>query len=141
MALLVQFLLRLCFGLAAGMAITSSKLVTSGYYRNHLYVTLGLSALAAMFSRSVSPESFWWALAAAVLSYVGAVCWLYEKHRAGVICLVLVAISACGGAVFQSDATHASEVPSEAITTDSTTSDQSIQSQRIKPDSAVEKVG
>ncbi len=47
MALLTEFLLRLSFGLAAGMAIVPPRLVTSGYYRNHLYVTLGLSAARA----------------------------------------------------------------------------------------------
>ena len=48
MALLAQFLLRLSFGLAVGMAVTSPRLVSSGYFRNHLYVTLGLTTLAAL---------------------------------------------------------------------------------------------
>ena len=48
MLLLTQFLLRLSFGLAVGMAITSPRLVSSGYFRNHLYVTLGLTTLAAL---------------------------------------------------------------------------------------------
>ena len=41
-AILTQFVLRLSFGLALGMALTSPRQVTSGYYRNHLYVLLGL---------------------------------------------------------------------------------------------------
>ncbi len=90
MTLLIQFLLRLTFGLALGMAITSSKQVTSGYYRNHLYVTLGLASLAAILSRTAAPEAFWYAVAAAVASYVGAVGWLYEKPRFGKVMLMLV---------------------------------------------------
>lgn len=101
MALLVQFLLRLTFGLAAGMAITSPKEVTSGYYRNHLYVTLGLSALAALLSYSVVPEAFFYCLSAAIASYVGAVCWLYESARAGRIILVVAAVVSLGGAFAQ----------------------------------------
>lgn len=97
MALLVQFLLRLSFGLALGMAITSPKLVTSGYFRNHLYVTLGLTTLAALLSYSVTPGTFWYAVLAAVFSYVGSVCWLCEKSTAGRILLVVVATLALVG--------------------------------------------
>ncbi|MBL9163624.1 MAG: hypothetical protein JNL18_12900 [Planctomycetaceae bacterium] len=99
MTLLTEFLLRLSFGMAAGMAIVPPRLVTSGYYRNHLYVTLGLSALAALLSRVAAPAAFWWALATAVLSYVGSVCWLYEKRGAGVAALVAVAVAAVIGAL------------------------------------------
>jgi hypothetical protein len=91
MILLLQFLLRLAFGLAVGMALTSPRQVTSGYYRNHLYVTLGLTLLAALVSRAVAFTVFWPAMLAAGISYVGAIFWLYEKPRAGVICLWLVA--------------------------------------------------
>ena len=48
MAILNQFVLRLAFGLALGMALTDAGQVTSGYYRNHLYVLLGLLVLATM---------------------------------------------------------------------------------------------
>jgi hypothetical protein len=91
MELLSQFLLRLTFGLAFGMAITSPRLVTSGFFRNHLYVTLGLSAFAAMVSQAAAPGAFWYAVAAAIASYVGSVCWLYEKHDAGKVAIGLVA--------------------------------------------------
>jgi hypothetical protein len=91
MILLLQFLLRLAFGLAVGMALTSPRQVTSGYYRNHLYVTLGLTLLAALVSRAVAFTVFWPVMLAAGISYVGAIFWLYEKPRAGVICLWLVA--------------------------------------------------
>ena len=103
MSLLVQFLLRLSFGLAAGMAIPSANRVTSGYYRNHLYVTLGLSCLAALLSYTATPSAFWFAVGAAVASYVGAVCWLYEQPRAGKIMLLAVAGMALTGCLLQSD--------------------------------------
>jgi hypothetical protein len=93
MNLLIQFLLRLSFGLAAGMAITSSKKVTSGYFRNHLYVTLGLTTLAAMVSYAAAPDVFWYCVAAAIVSYVGSVCWLYEQAKPGKIALALVMLA------------------------------------------------
>lgn len=99
MALLTEFLLRLSFGMAAGMAIVPARQVTSGYYRNHLYVTLGLTAFAALVGRVAAPGAFWWAVAAAVLSYVGSVCWLYEKPKLGVALLVGVASTAIIGAL------------------------------------------
>ncbi len=92
MAILSQFIFRLSFGLALGMAITSPRQVTSGYYRNHLYVLLGLNVLATMVAAAGSGQ---FALAppllAAIVSYVGAVLWLYEKPRAGIAALAVVA--------------------------------------------------
>jgi hypothetical protein len=102
MLLLTQFLLRLSFGLAVGMAVTSPRLVSSGYFRNHLYVTLGLTTLAALVSMGMSALVTSLAAVAAVMSYVGSVCWLYEAKRAGVVALWLVAacslVAACVGA-------------------------------------------
>src|SRR3972149_11642213 len=93
MAILAQFLLRLSFGLAVGRAVTSPRQVTSGYFRNHLYVTLGLTTLAALAAYSYSPTVAYLSAAAAVLSYVGSACWLYEARRAGVVMLWAVAAS------------------------------------------------
>lgn len=100
MAILFQFVLRLCFGLALGMTLTSPRQVTSGYYRNHLYVLLGLSVLATMVALG-SPEQFPFAppLVAAVASYLGAVAWLYEKPRAGLVFLAVVSAASIWGAV------------------------------------------
>ena len=81
MAILSQFIFRLSFGLALGMAITSPRQVTSGYYRNHLYVLLGLNVLATMVAAAGSGQFVWPPLLAAIVSYVGAVLWLYEKPR------------------------------------------------------------
>ena len=105
MVLLAQFLLRLSFGMAAAMATVSPRQVTSGYFRNHLYVILGLSSLAALLSRVAAPPAFGWALAAASLSYFGSVVWLYEKRALGIASLVLVAATALAGALVISHST------------------------------------
>ncbi len=114
MNLLIQFLLRLSFGLAVGMAITSSKLVTSGYFRNHLYVTLGLTTLAAMVSFSVAPDVFWYAVGAAVASYVGSVCWLYEKVNLGHLMLVIVAWGSWSGVLWEHGLSKGLEISNAA---------------------------
>jgi hypothetical protein len=99
MEILSQFLLRLTFGLAFGMAITSSRQVSSGYFRNHLYVTLGLSTLAALVLARFSPPAAWFAGASAVISFFGAACWLYEATKMGKAALWLVTISAIAAAL------------------------------------------
>ncbi|MCH2114277.1 MAG: hypothetical protein MK171_05125 [Pirellulales bacterium] len=101
MSLLIQFLLRLTFGLAVGMGITPARLVTSGYFRNHLYVTLSLSLLAALLSYSFMPAAFGYAMGAAICSYVGSVYWLFEKPGPGKLLLLLVALAAWTGASSQ----------------------------------------
>lgn len=90
MALLAQFLLRLAFGLAVGMAITPPNKVSSGFYRNHSYVTLGLNTLAALVLFPIFAPLGWLAVAGAVFSYLCAVCWLYEAKYAGIAFLWFV---------------------------------------------------
>ena len=107
MEILSQFLLRLAFGLAVGMAITSPKKVTSGFFRNHLYVTLGLATLAALALMKLDTQAMWFAAAAAALSFVGAACWLYESARAGKIALWLVAACAYVAAVLSQHSSQA----------------------------------
>jgi hypothetical protein len=98
-SLLVQFVFRLSFGLALAMAVTPARQVTSGYYRNHLYVLLGLNVLAALAAAgSPGMVPLWIPIAAAALSYVGAVCWLYEKAGPGLLALGLVAALTLWGA-------------------------------------------
>jgi len=103
MLLLVQFLYRLSFGMAAAMALTSPRLVTSGYYRNNCYVLLGMNLLAALATWSGTLDSAlappWPATAAAVVSYVAGALWLYEKPRAGVAALGLVSMLTLAGAL------------------------------------------
>lgn len=86
------------------MAVTSPRLVTSGYYRNNAYVLLGMNVLAALaaWSGAVDPGLVppWIASAAALASYVAAVCWLYEKPRGGTTALVVIAALGLVGAVW-----------------------------------------
>ncbi|HET6883310.1 MAG TPA: hypothetical protein VFI31_24280 [Pirellulales bacterium] len=101
MALLAQFVLRLSFGLAAAMLLASPRQVTSGYYRNNLYVLLGLNALAALLAWLAPDDTSlraWPAIVAAVASYGGAASWLYEKAGPGLLALATVAASSLAGA-------------------------------------------
>lgn len=80
------------------MALCSPREVTSGYFRNHLYVTLGVSLLAGLVAWSI--DGPWqWAFAAAAASYIGAACWLYESSRLGRPMLCIVAALALAGAL------------------------------------------
>lgn len=98
MAILTQFIFRLSFGLALGMALTPPRQVTSGYYRNHLYVLLGLNVLAAMVAVTSGQFQLAPPIVAGVLSYVGAVLWLYEKPRAGIAVLSVISAVCLWGA-------------------------------------------
>lgn len=105
--LLVEFLLRLTFGVAAAMGVTSSRDVTSGFFRVHLWVLMGVQTLAALTLYSTKPASaaeggivtaqFWLAVAAAVASYVGAVIWMYERRLAGKLAIAIVGGCALAG--------------------------------------------
>ena len=82
--------MRLAFGLTLAMTVTSSVQVTVGFFRNHLYVVLGLSVLAflSVFGSLVSGV----VAVAAVLSYAGSVCYLYQATRLGRVVLVLLTV-------------------------------------------------
>jgi hypothetical protein len=99
MTLLAQFVLRLAFGLAVGMAITSPRKVSSGFFRNHLYVTLGLTTLGALVLAPLSKPGFTLAATAAIVSFFGAACWLVESWRAGIAHVWLVALFSLFGAL------------------------------------------
>src|SRR4029079_16027573 len=99
MHILAQFLLRLAFGLAVGMGITSSEKVSSGFYRNHLYVTLGLTTLAALVLAGHSPVAMGLAVLAAIFSYLASVAWLYESEERGKLLVWIVAICSVGAAL------------------------------------------
>jgi len=105
--ILVEFLFRLTFGVATAMCLTPSKWVTSGFYRVHLWMLLGIQTLAALALYSAQPETtqlvginrpqFWLAVAAAIGSYVGAVIWMYERRLIGKIAIAIVAACALAG--------------------------------------------
>lgn len=89
--ILVEFLFRLTFGVAVSMGLTPSKVVTSGFFRVHLWVLMGVmtfASLALWGTRQTNgtaswPASLWVAIAAALVSYVGAVIWMYEVSLVG----------------------------------------------------------
>lgn len=105
---LVQFIFRLTFGVALSMGVTPSSLVTSGFYRVHLWVLMGMNTFAAMavysLRTSLAPEAeaarMPWgvvlglAITLAVVSYAGSVIWLYEKAPLGGVVLYVIAIVA-----------------------------------------------
>jgi hypothetical protein len=109
-SILTQFIFRLSFGLALGMALTDPRKVTSGYYRNHLYVLLGLNVLAAMVA-ATSDHQFALAppIIAAVISYVGSVMWLYEKPKAGIPALAILSGVSLWGAWSATDWSRAAD--------------------------------
>ena len=92
---LLHFVVRLAFGLSAAMALTSTSQVTAGFFRVHLWVTLGLNTFAALaVSNLQMPDSatgtFALVVVAALASYVGSVVWLYERRGWGRVLLVSV---------------------------------------------------
>ena len=95
MAILFEFLMRLAFGLALAMLLTSPVKVTAGFFRNHLYVVLGLAFLAFLVVFGSVAGGV--ALGAALLSYVGSVCYLYQSIRSGRVVLGLVSLSTLVG--------------------------------------------
>ncbi len=102
--LLIQFVFRLTFGVALAMSVTPSRYVSSGFYRVHLWVLMGLNTLASLaaFAMWAPPESMAetsrqggavlaLGITLAVLSYVGSVVWLYEKPQLGSALIVVIA--------------------------------------------------
>ena len=79
--------------MAAAMALVPPRQVTSGYFRNNLYVLLGLNVLATLVSLA-APEQFVLAppLVGAIACYIGGALWLYEKPMAGRWALCLIAL-------------------------------------------------
>lgn len=95
MAILLEFLYRLSFGLALAMGLTSPRLVPSGFFRVHLYVLLGIGALAALVTwQRPDLGSIALPIVIAMVSYFGAALWLYERAGPGLVTLWLVALLA-----------------------------------------------
>lgn len=97
---LIEFLCRLTFGVAASMAFLPARWVTSGFFRVHLWVLMGVQTFAALAIWSLKGNEpagnvVTWqiagAIVAAVVSYLGAVIWMYEASQAGKIALAIVA--------------------------------------------------
>jgi hypothetical protein len=104
--ILLQFVFRLSLGVAVAMALTPPRWVTAGFYRVHLWVVMGLNTFAALIAWSRPADgpagrvALGLAVALTIASYFGAVIWLYEQRRAGVVALWVVAalaLAAAGG--------------------------------------------
>jgi len=121
--ILIEFLFRLTFGVATAMAVTSSREVTSGFFRVHLWVLMGLQTLSALALYSATPaaselawvtrDQFWLAVGAAVLSYVGAVIWMYEVRSLGKLLLWLVAAATLAGCTLPAFVSHSQPVAAQ----------------------------
>jgi hypothetical protein len=85
MKLLLDFLCRFGWGMAAGLVLTPAAIVPAGFFRVNLLVVLGLATAAALVARGAAGASLVWMLAAAaaVVAWFGSVAWLGERRRAG----------------------------------------------------------
>ena len=116
MLILSQFVLRLSFGLALAMAFTSPWKVSSGFFRNHSYVLLGLNVLAMLAALSSGGQLPWWQpLIAAVLCYACAIAMLYERTSLGVRILALVAALSLTDAIVTQTLSIAGGVPAPIV--------------------------
>ena len=85
MTLLVDFLCRFAWGLAAALVLTPAGLVPAGFFRVNLLVVLGLATFAALLAGSVLPAWFWpLPAAAAVAAWLGSIAWFAERVRGGI---------------------------------------------------------
>jgi hypothetical protein len=99
--MIVLFVLRLIVGLGLTWCLLPRRLVTSGFFRIQLLVTLGLSVLLFVLAPQtpqladgedwLSPETFAGVAAAiAGVSFVGSALWILERRRAGTVASFLV---------------------------------------------------
>jgi hypothetical protein len=93
MRLLVDFLCRFGWGMAAALAVTPASLVPAGFFRVNLLVVLGLASVAAFLARIEVPGPAWLpAAAAAVVAWVGSIAWYAERTRGGTMSCRLAAL-------------------------------------------------
>ncbi len=82
------------------MLLTSSKIVTSGFFRVHLWVIMGLNVFGVLVIWTAGAEHvptqhvslLTLVIVNAITSYVAASIWIYEKARAGKLALLVVTI-------------------------------------------------
>src|SRR5262249_55003167 len=78
----------------------SPRKVTSGFFRNHSYVLLGLNVLAALAAwADRSQLDLWPPIVAALLAYLCSAAWLYHSPKLGVLLLWSVAAVSLVGAL------------------------------------------
>jgi hypothetical protein len=100
MRLLVDFLFRFGWGLAAALVCTPAALVPAGFFRVNLLVVLGLASVAAFLARAEALGAAWMlAATAAVVAWIGSVLWFGERVRGGMIACGLTAALLAGASV------------------------------------------
>ena len=101
MNLLLDFLCRFGWGMAAGLVLTPAGIVPAGFFRVNLLVVLGLATAAALVARGNAGGVAWMmAAVAAVVAWFGSVAWLGERRRAGLwFCGVTAVLLAAATAV------------------------------------------
>ena len=93
MRLLVDFLCRFGWGMAAALAITPVALVPAGFFRVNLLVVLGLASVAAFLARAEVPGPAWMlATGAAVVVWIGSIAWYADRVRGGMTACRLAAL-------------------------------------------------
>ena len=99
---ILHFLVRIAMGIAFSLGLTSPRQVTSGFFRIHLWVVMGIAVLASLVAWSLGSQDSTplpavvtgTAVATAVASYLAASCWIYEARRSGRLLTALVTIMA-----------------------------------------------
>jgi len=99
MSLLVDFLCRFAWGVAAGLVLTSPRVVPGGFFRVNLLVVLGLATFAALLARNALPAVSAAAAAAAALAWCGSIAWFAERRRGGMLLCVACALVLVGATV------------------------------------------
>jgi len=84
MNLLVDFLCRFGWGLAAALVITPATLVPAGFFRVNLLVVLGIATFAALLGVQAMPPTTWvLPAAAAAAAWLGSIAWFAERISGG----------------------------------------------------------
>ncbi|MFN9367287.1 MAG: hypothetical protein ACK6CT_00750 [Planctomycetia bacterium] len=93
MSLLLDFLCRFGWGLAAALVLTPVAVVPAGFFRVNLLVVLGLATFAALVARTTVAGPAWIvAVLAAVTAWLGSVLWLAARPRAGLACCAVASL-------------------------------------------------
>lgn len=105
MRLLIDFLCRFGWGLAAGLVLTPTALVPAGFFRINLLVVMGLATFAALLAGTAAVGGVvGLAGAAAVVAWLGSVAWFARRDRPGMASCVVSGLLLAAGVV----AMHAS---------------------------------
>lgn len=100
MRLLVDFLCRFGWGLAAALVATPPRLVPGGFYRVNLLVVMGLATFAALLGAGELAWADWWLPATvAVAAWWGSVLWYGERIRGGMVACGLAAVGMAAAVV------------------------------------------